>query len=77
MSDQGVPLMIRAAALAKQLGVSEVTIWRWRRDGVLPAPTEIGPNTVAWPCSTIEEWLRARPQRPGTPKADAAVAPVS
>lgn len=29
-------------------GVSAPTIWRWTKDGRLPAPVKLGPNTTAW-----------------------------
>jgi len=43
-----------AAELAKYFGVSQGTIWRWAKDGILPQPTRLTPKTVRWPASVIE-----------------------
>ncbi len=36
---------------------SRVTIWRWVRSGFLPKPRKIGPNSIAWLESEINEWI--------------------
>jgi prophage regulatory protein len=43
-----------AAELAKYFGLSQGTIWRWAKDGILPQPTRLTPKTVRWPASAIE-----------------------
>lgn len=48
---------IRINDLAKQLDVTKVTIWRWRKEGRLPPATAISPKIVGWKRETIEEWL--------------------
>jgi prophage regulatory protein len=52
--------LIRPKELAKALGVSTVTLWKWRRDKILPEPLKIGPRFVAWQPETIEKWLKAQ-----------------
>jgi predicted DNA-binding transcriptional regulator AlpA len=37
-----------AKQLHQILRVHIVTVWRWVRLGVLPAPQKIGPNTTRW-----------------------------
>ena len=36
------------ADLEERYGKSRVTLWRWVRAGRLPAPYQLGPNTVAF-----------------------------
>ena len=36
------------ADLEERYGKSRITIWRWVRAGRLPAPYQLGPNTVAF-----------------------------
>ncbi len=43
------------ADLEERYGKSRVTIWRWVRAGLLPAPYSNGPNSVAFKTQEIEE----------------------
>jgi len=52
--------ILRANELAKKLGVSRVTLWRWERSGLLPSKAQIGPNTVGWLESEIDDWWTGR-----------------
>ena len=45
--------------LADALSVSQQTIYRWRRDGKLPAGQLIGPGTRRWPLSELIELFPA------------------
>lgn len=51
---------IRAPELSRMLAVHRTTLWRWVRDGHLPRPVQLGPNTVAWDSVEIDTWLAAR-----------------
>ncbi len=51
---------IRPQELAIMLAVHRTTLWRWVRDGHLPRPVQLGPNTVAWDSVEIDAWLAAR-----------------
>ncbi len=42
-------------------GKSRTTIWRWTRSGHFPAKRKLGPNSIGWPASEVEEWLASRP----------------
>ncbi len=46
--------------LAEKLGISETTIWRYGRAGLLPPPIRLGPGRVAWQSSAIEAWIESR-----------------
>ena len=37
-----------------------VTIWRWVRGGVMPAPSQIGMRRLFWRESEIDEWLASK-----------------
>ena len=49
--------IVRPADLAEVLGVSIVTLWNWRRSGVLPEPLSLGPRFIGWPCEVLNEWI--------------------
>lgn len=48
---------IRINDLAKHLGVTKVTIWRWRKKGLLPPAITVSPRVVGWRYETIEKWI--------------------
>ncbi len=51
----GVQQFLSYADLEERYGKSRVTLWRWVRAGLLPAPYEIGPNSVAFSSQEIRE----------------------
>lgn len=59
MSDEGLRI-VRVHEAARQLGVDRSTLWRWVRDGVMPAPLKIGPAARGWQLSTLLTWLSQR-----------------
>ena len=36
---------------------SRSTIWRWERAGIFPRSRKIGPNSVGWVASEIQNWI--------------------
>ena len=34
--------------VAQALGVSQMTVWRWVKAGLLPQPRKIGANSTRW-----------------------------
>ena len=40
--------------LAEYYGVTPMTIWNWAKEGKLPAPKKIGPNTTRWDFEVIQ-----------------------
>ena len=46
-------LFFSSRDLAVALSVSQQTIYRWRRNGKLPAGQLIGPGTRRWPLSEL------------------------
>ena len=57
----GVPQQYRGrrflsyAYLETRYGKSRITIWRWVRAGLLPAPYETGPNSVGFASDELDE----------------------
>ncbi len=52
--------LIRPRPLAKSLGVSTTTLWRWQKRGDFPIPYRLGANSIGWDEDEIRQWLRAR-----------------
>jgi prophage regulatory protein len=48
---------LRINDLAKELGVSKTTIWRWRSAGKFPKPISLSERIIVWPRATIDEWI--------------------
>jgi predicted DNA-binding transcriptional regulator AlpA len=61
ISSVGRSKWARTKTLCKYLGVSAMTIWRWRRDPALnfPKPTEI--NGISYTdLDAVDEWMKQR-----------------
>ena len=39
---------VRLPVVAAWRGISEATVWRHVKAGLLPVPVKLGPNTTAW-----------------------------
>ncbi|MCZ7652124.1 MAG: AlpA family phage regulatory protein [Thermoanaerobaculia bacterium] len=48
----------RDVDLANSLAISRATVWRWVREGRLPPPVKIGPNTTRWLAEDLEQFWR-------------------
>ena len=51
------------SAAEGESGKSRAQLWRDVRNGRFPAPIELGPNSVGWFRSDIENWKASRPRR--------------
>lgn len=51
--------LLSTRELCLMLGQSRMTLWRVRRDGILPAPVQLG-RRIAWRASDIKRWLEER-----------------
>lgn len=50
--------LVSSATVRRELGdVSEMTIWRWTKAGILPAPVKINKRNY-WPVSAVEKLKR-------------------
>jgi excisionase family DNA binding protein len=52
--------MISINQLGDILGVSRATIYRWIKDGLIPAPIQLGPRRVAFPRESVEKLISSR-----------------
>ncbi|PNH80067.1 helix-turn-helix transcriptional regulator [Vibrio diazotrophicus] len=52
--------IVRPHQLAKELGVSTVTLWRWRQENLIPPVLHVGKRIVGWERVVIEEWLESK-----------------
>lgn len=55
--------MLRQPEVLRRTGLSRTSIWRRVREGDFPAPHQLGPNSIGWPESEIDEWLDNRPRK--------------
>ncbi|WP_373557359.1 helix-turn-helix transcriptional regulator [Pseudomonas fragi] len=49
--------MLSKKQVCDMLGVAQVTVWRWVRDGHLPKPLQLGPRRIAWRTSDLQAFL--------------------
>jgi predicted DNA-binding transcriptional regulator AlpA len=54
--------LFRAGRLARLLDVSPITVWRWRKDGVLPPPVWVGPGIRGWTYQQVAHLLKLQPE---------------
>ena len=55
------PRWTRNAPLARYLNVSDMTIWRWRRDPKLNFPPPAVINNIEYTdLNVVDEWMRSR-----------------
>jgi len=60
MTEKSRIRIIRKPIVLEMVGVSDVTIWRWERDGKFPKRLQLGSNSCGWLESEVVEWLQAR-----------------
>lgn len=46
--------------VANRLGVTERTIFTWRREGKFPPPRRLGTRSLRWEEHQIDEWLESK-----------------
>jgi len=42
--------------VAAHFGISRNRVWAWVRQGRLPKPVKLGPNTSRWHVDVLNEW---------------------
>ena len=48
---------LRPRQVAKALGISNDTLYRWVANGMFPKPHKLGPSMSFWRTSTVNAWL--------------------
>lgn len=68
MDTQGARIL-RRAEVRRRTGLSDPTIWRKESAGEFPQKIRLGPKSVGWLESEIDDWIAGladdRPKRPG------------
>lgn len=60
-SDPRKPVLLRAGAVARRLGVSRTTLWRMRRDDPdFPRPVRLTARVIAWRVRDLDDWVDRR-----------------
>jgi prophage regulatory protein len=55
--------VLRRPEVCKKTGLSYPTLYRYEKAGDFPARRQLGPNSVGWIESEIDEWIEARVKR--------------
>ena len=50
--------LLRLPSVVSKTGLAKSTIYARITEGTFPAPIKLGPNTVAWQESEIEDWIQ-------------------
>ena len=53
--------MLRKPELLQKVPLNYKSIWELEKDGKFPSRRLLGPRTVAWVESEVDEWLASRP----------------
>ncbi|MBQ3059529.1 MAG: AlpA family phage regulatory protein [Desulfovibrio sp.] len=59
------PKALRAKDVASLLGIGVSTVWRWRRQGVLPQGVQLTARCTVWRMEDIESFLAGRSGQEG------------
>jgi len=51
--------VIRAKQVEYVTGLSRTTIWRKVNNNTFPAPLQLGPRSVGWRLSEVEDWVNS------------------
>lgn len=49
--------IVRPAELSKVTGLSLVTLWSYRKRGLLPEPLKLGPRFLYWNRDVLNAWI--------------------
>ena len=60
MSDNVTRRLLTRRDVQDLLSISSSTIYAWLKDGRLPEPVMIGPNSPRWDAAALDEWLEAK-----------------
>ena len=53
--------LISQRELCDRLSVKRITVWRWVKRGLFPAPIQIGGHTIRWRDSEVSAWMASQP----------------
>ena len=53
----GLDQLLTTNEVARLLRVSRVTLWEWRRKGLVPPPIKLGLNRLRWRAQDVQNYL--------------------
>lgn len=51
----GINQFLKAKEVAERYHISLATVWAWTKEGKLPSPVRLGPNTTRWRVAELED----------------------
>lgn len=52
--------LLRRDEVMDLLQISEATLYRWQREGLIPQPVSLGPRSKRWPVDEIEAFIAGK-----------------
>jgi prophage regulatory protein len=49
-------MRLSVQSVAERYEVSKATVWRWVKEGRMPAPVKMGSSTTRWVLADLEKW---------------------
>lgn len=65
----GLDQLLTTNEVARLLRVSRVTLWEWRRKGLVPPPIRVGLNRLRWRAEDVRKYLNQSTGLPETPQS--------
>lgn len=62
----GLDQLLTTNEVARLLRVSRVTLWEWRRKGLVPPPIKVGLNRLRWRAQDVRNYLNQSTSLPET-----------
>lgn len=72
------PVYLRAADIARIIGVNQRTIFKWTREGTFPKPISFSSRCTVWAIEPVLGWINGKRAREGLPPltSDSVFQPV-
>ena len=64
------PMFLRPSEVARMIGVSRGTLYRWARHGVFPPPVRLSGMTSGWTASVVEDWIARKASKEAITEPD-------
>ncbi|MCY3966450.1 MAG: AlpA family phage regulatory protein [Acidobacteria bacterium] len=61
--------LLRRDEVMDLLQISEATLYRWQREGLIPQPVALGPRSKRWPVDEIEAFIAGKRSKKDGPRA--------
>ena len=60
MKKEFIDFYAKDTDLAERFGIARQSVWRWVRDGRLPAPVKLSPGCSRWRLVDVEKWEQSK-----------------